>query len=211
MSEPASRTYGGMDAADRVGRRRAALLDAGLELMATVGTDKATMTAVCAAAGLTERYFYESFRTRDQLFVAVLDAVAEDVNRAAAEAVSSTSGDATTRMRAALSAVVSLMLADPRKGRVAFVESMASPTLRDRRRVTIDAVTDLVVDRSRALWPDRALEAPQDRLMAVMFIGACSELVSARLLGHVTATADEIVDAATQLFLSGMLRPDHHD
>ncbi|WP_328811223.1 TetR/AcrR family transcriptional regulator [Rhodococcus sp. NBC_00294] len=207
MAEPASRTYGGVDAADRAVRRRAALIEAGLDLMSSVGTDKTTMTAVCAAAGLTERYFYESFRTKSDLLLAVLDSVADEVRSAAIHAVSSTDGDVADRVRAALSAVVSIMLSDPRKGRIAFVESMASPTLRARRQATIDAVADVVVERSHELWADRALPPPQDRLMALMFIGACSELVSARLQDHIDATPDEIVDAATQLFLTGMLRP----
>lgn len=115
MAEPASRTYGGVDAADRAVRRRAALIEAGLDLMSSVGTDKTTMTAVCAAAGLTERYFYESFRTKSDLLLAVLDSVADEVRSAAIHAVSSTDGDVADRVRAALSAVVSIMLSDPRR------------------------------------------------------------------------------------------------
>ncbi|KIQ18312.1 TetR/AcrR family transcriptional regulator [Rhodococcus sp. MEB064] len=207
MTDPARRTYGGMDATDRVERRRAALLEAGLDLMASTGTEKTTMTAVCSAAGLTERYFYESFKTKADLFVAVLDGVAAEVRHAALYAVTTTDGDITDRVHAALTAVVSILVDDPRKGRVAFVESMASPTLRARRQSTIDAVADVVLEQSHELWADRAPSPPQDRLMALMFIGACSELVSALLQGHVAATPEDIVDAAAQLFVTGMLRP----
>ncbi|MGB3770095.1 MAG: TetR/AcrR family transcriptional regulator [Rhodococcus sp. (in: high G+C Gram-positive bacteria)] len=211
MAQPTSRTYGGMDAADRKNRRRVALLDAGLELMSSVGTDKTTMTAICASAGLTERYFYESFRTKNDLVVAVLDRVTAEVTTAALEAMTTTEGTTAERARAALDKVVTLMLSDPRKGRIAFVESLASAALRAQRQVAMNACADFVVEQSRVLWGDRALSPPQDRLAAVMFVGACSELVYSSLEGHLDASVDQIVDAATSLFVTTTALPDHHD
>src|SRR5512139_3717483 len=57
MSESA-RHYGGVSAQERKAARRERLLDAGLQLFGTPGGDRVTVSAVCAEAGLTERYFY---------------------------------------------------------------------------------------------------------------------------------------------------------
>ena len=41
--------------------------------------ERATMTAICHQAGLTERYFYESFANRDAALVAALDQVTDEI------------------------------------------------------------------------------------------------------------------------------------
>ena len=71
-----SRRYRGVSGDERRADRRRRLLEAGLQLLGTVGWEQTTMTAVCAEARLTERYFYESFRNREQLLLAVLDGIA---------------------------------------------------------------------------------------------------------------------------------------
>src|SRR4029077_5184552 len=55
------RAYGGVSAEDRIAARRAKLLDAGLELFGTRGYATTGVKDVCREAGLTDRYFYESF------------------------------------------------------------------------------------------------------------------------------------------------------
>src|SRR5690606_1680294 len=60
----AGRRYSGMDAAERTRARRAAILGAALELFGTAGFAATSVKQICVAAGLTERYFYESFRDR---------------------------------------------------------------------------------------------------------------------------------------------------
>ena len=69
-STPA-RPYGGLAMEDRVAARRARFIDAGIELFGTQGFRGATVRGVCAAAGLTDRYFYESFATLEALLAAV--------------------------------------------------------------------------------------------------------------------------------------------
>src|SRR3546814_11852560 len=51
------------------------------------------MTAICAEASLTERYFYESFRNRDEALMAALDQVCNEIAAAALAAVEQTDGD----------------------------------------------------------------------------------------------------------------------
>jgi AcrR family transcriptional regulator len=56
---------------DRVAARRARFIEAGIELFGTQGFRGATVRGICAAAGLTDRYFYESFPTLESLLAAV--------------------------------------------------------------------------------------------------------------------------------------------
>src|SRR5690606_10242976 len=73
------RPYRGRSAPSRRADRRKKLLEAGLDLLASRGWRGATMTAICANANLTERYFYESFRNRDELLVTVIDGIADEI------------------------------------------------------------------------------------------------------------------------------------
>ena len=67
--------------------RREALLEAGIELLGAVDRSASNVRAVCRAAGLTERYFYESFGDRDKFVRAVYDEVGDRARTALIEAV----------------------------------------------------------------------------------------------------------------------------
>ena len=65
-----SRSYGGVSAEERVAARRARLVAAARELLAQAGWRGTSLRAVCARSGLADRYFYESFESRDALLTA---------------------------------------------------------------------------------------------------------------------------------------------
>lgn len=122
-----------MSAAERAAGRRRRLLDATLEVWGRDGGPRVTMTRVCREAGLTERYFYESFGDLEAALVAVVDAVADEIAERTVAALTAAPGGPTERVRAAVTAFVHLLVEDPRKGRVAIVESMALVALRPHR------------------------------------------------------------------------------
>jgi AcrR family transcriptional regulator len=66
-----TRRYGGVDAAERRRERQRKLIEAGLEIFGTRGFHLSTVRDVCSQARLTERYFYESFKSLGELFDAV--------------------------------------------------------------------------------------------------------------------------------------------
>ena len=84
---PTERTFRGRSAQERRDERRRRLLDAGLDLIGTDGWVSATMTAICGRAGLTERYFYESFSDREALYLALIDEIAHDTETAVVSAL----------------------------------------------------------------------------------------------------------------------------
>src|SRR4051794_11731236 len=92
------RPYGGVQARDRIAERKGRLLDAGLELLG--GSDDApdlTVRAVCGAAGITARYFYESFADKDALVAAVFDRVVADIATTTQAAVAAAPPDEQNR------------------------------------------------------------------------------------------------------------------
>src|SRR6516162_11210681 len=81
-----SRTYRGITPSARQADRRERLMEAGLELFGTLGYARTSVRAVSAAASLNSRYFYESYRSREDLLYAVYQRIVTDIFTRAAEA-----------------------------------------------------------------------------------------------------------------------------
>ena len=201
-SEPATpapaRAYAGRSAEDRRAERRARLVAATVRLVGERGASAATMTAICAEAGLTERYFYESFRGREQVLVAALDAVADQIATAAVRAIEATDGGAGVRVHAALSRLVAWVDEHPGPARVALVESTTEPALRDRRRQLLGTFAELVATEARELYGDEVWPPDRARVQGLLYVAGLAELVSARLAGEVTLEAEELVEIGSE-------------
>ena len=139
-------------------------MDATISLLAANGEARTTMTAVCAEAGLTERYFYESFGSRDELLVAALDSVSEELAGTALDAIAASSGEPSDRVRATIGAVVDLVVAAPDKMRVAVVESNANASMRARRHELLGSFAALVAAEAREIFGDETWPEPRDHL-----------------------------------------------
>jgi AcrR family transcriptional regulator len=182
---------------DRAATRRAALVEAGVELLGTEGAAGVTVRAVCRGAKLTERYFYESFDSRDALLRAVHAQVASEARDAIIAAVAAARPRTPERVaHAAVAAFTAFLEADPRRGRVLLSESFSDTVLAQHDLELIPAFAALLVDQIRAL-PD----PPDDvdaQLTAVALLGALRTLYltwlggdppipAARLNAHATA------------------------
>ena len=77
--EKEKRRYGGASFADRQSERRERLIMAAIAVFGRAGREGATVAAICAEAGLTARYFYESFPNRDALFLEAFRAVQREL------------------------------------------------------------------------------------------------------------------------------------
>lgn len=191
-----SGVYKGVSAADRAAQRRRRLLDAALSVWAEPGT-RTTMTAVCGEAGLTERYFYESFRGLDEVLTAVLEEVATEIETTTLAAAEAAGPDPAARITAAVTAFVDLLLADPRKGRVAIIEAAALPGLRGRRTQLLRHFAHLAAEEAH----HHAARRHEDELAGLMFIGGMAEVVTAWLDGALEVAPEEVVATASRAFL----------
>src|SRR5881628_3068614 len=75
MTTARARNYAGLSADERRLARRERLIEGAIRAYGEFGYRNTTVKAVCEAAGLTERYFYESFANSEELLIASYDAV----------------------------------------------------------------------------------------------------------------------------------------
>ena len=202
-----ARSYGGKSADERVTARRARLVDATISLLAATGEARTTMTAVCAEAGLTERYFYESFGSRDEVLVAALASVSDEIAQTTLDAIAASSGEPADRVRATIGAVVDFVVAEPDKMRVAVIESNANAPMRARRHELLGSFAALVATEAREIFGDQTWPEPRDHLQGVIFMAGLSELVASWLLGEVELSPDELVTTASDSLVALMRAP----
>ena len=193
------RPYRGVSAEERRSKRRARLIEAGLDVLGSEGLANTTMTAVCARAGLTERYFYESFRNRDELLVAIFDAFASAANEAALAALDAAPPDLHARCRAAAGAIITLLTDDARLAR-AYVEAIGSETLKRQRGETVRAYAAMLAAQMRELHElDGEATEPSLRFATTIIVGGVAEAVTEWLDGRIELSREELIDECARL------------
>lgn len=198
----ATRPYRGASADQRRARRRAALLEAGLELLGTQGWAGTTVRGVCAQAGLNDRYFYESFPDLDTLLVAVFDDLTERGQAAILAATNAVAPELRLRVDAAVSATVDFLTVDPRHTQVLVYEIQASPVLRNRRRVLVRALVDIFTGQFHELIGDVTLSETEVEMTALSMVGGAWELVATWLRGDLAVDRERLIDFIVSLMLT---------
>jgi len=193
------RPYRGVSAEDRRSQRRSRLIEAALDVLGADGIANTTMTAVCAQAGLTERYFYESFRDRRELLVAVFDAWVQELDAAIFAALDAAAPNLLDSARAAAGALIEILTDDPRKARL-HAESIGEEALRERRAEAVRAHAKLLADimRERGGLDQQRHEMPL-RLAALVLVGGLAEAVTSWLDGTVAMSRTMLIEECARL------------
>jgi len=190
---PVVRPYRGVAADERRRERREKLLDACLDAVAESGVSTVTVDDICARAGLSKRYFYESFGDRDAILVSALDDLIDTVGTALNE-LEQEHGSTEERVAHTAAALVRALTADPRSS-LLYTEASANPALEDRRRQMVDRFTPLLM--KAVLDADPA--DPRAEAATVLMIAGTTELLDRWLRGTLTFTEAEFVDTLTAL------------
>lgn len=199
-----SRRYRDKSADERRAERRARLMAAALDAFGTAGYAATSIEQLCAAAGISTRNFYEEFRTREALLVALHD----DVNARALEAVAvavaaAPDHDLDARARAGVRAYFDVMTSDRRWARIALVESVGvSPEAEAHRRAAIDGFAALLHAELDRLAAAGRLP-PRDRELTVAgLVGAINGLVNTwTVTEDWDARVDEVAETAARLIV----------
>jgi AcrR family transcriptional regulator len=193
--------YKGVSAVDRAAERRERLLEATLEVWADPSR-RTTMTAICAEAGLSERYFYESFTDLAAAQRTLLDLIGEQIELVTTAAREASGEDRAVRIETTMRAFAEMLVADPRLGRVAIIEAGTMPELRPRRSELLRHFAHIAaVEGHRAVEVEETSTTAEE-VAGLLFIGGIAELVTAWLDGNLQASPDEIVDATAHAFLN---------
>ena len=187
---PQTRSYRGVGAGERLAQRRQRFIEAGLDLLGQTDPEELTVRAICAQAGLTARYFYESFGDKDVFVEAVFDAVTAQLAIGTTRAIAGL--PAAEQNRAGVANIIRSISDDPRIGRLLFSTELSNAVIL-RMRAQREGLFVMLGDQHirHALGVDGS-----NRLKATtnFVLGGMRQAISAWLAGSVELTADELVD-----------------
>lgn len=202
MAVSTGRAYGGVSADQRRAERHGRLVDAALTVVHDAGTTALTVHRVCRAAGLNERYFYESFTDREELLGAVGETSGARMVQALLEAMAEAPDEPRAQATAAIGAGVDLLVSDPRLGAL-LQESSADPVLARMRAQLAGALVGLITERAvRTLHLVETAEVRTDATFAAtMLLGGLVEVLTEWTAGRLPLSRDELVDRCVEMFL----------
>ena len=203
-TNPTGRRYADKTPEERRAERRHRMLDAGLELFGTSGYRASTIEALCAAASVSTRNFYEEFGSREALVIALHDELNDRALQAVATAITTVDpDDIEGRVHAGVDAYFQVMTSDRRWARIALVESVsAGPEAESHRRAAIDRFVALIEAEARRLTDTGLIERRDWHLTAVALAGALNGLVNTWTTNNDwNATVPHIIHEAARLII----------
>jgi AcrR family transcriptional regulator len=201
------RRYAGLNKAERAGKRREAFLEAGLEVFGREGYRAGTVRRLCREAGLTDRYFYESFEGTEALLMAVFERCTDNLHAQVRQSIISAVEDRESEggLWAGLDAFFRCM-EDPRVARVSLLEVLG-----------VSAAVDSVYNKSNARFADMILKfvssqredlnlnGLEARVVARSLVGALLQAASTWLLNDYDVSRKIMVAACYRIFVGDIL------
>lgn len=201
------RRYRGVSEEVRRAERRQRFIDAGLDVFGVRGYHNATVRSICASAGLTERYFYESFENSEDLLCSVYEFCVQRLReRVLSSLLVGAGGDVETMALTALKAFFAAMREDPRIARILFIEVLGISERVDMLyRVTIENFAALLIQVAHPLALQQLPSPLQPDLLANALIGSIIATASRWVLTDFEADLDGMTTNVHAVFV-GTLR-----
>ncbi|MFT5063072.1 MAG: AcrR family transcriptional regulator, partial [Gammaproteobacteria bacterium] len=199
----AKRKYRGENAAQRRARRDQQFIEAAKVVFGDHGFQATKMRQICAEAGLTERYYYESFGSLNDLFEAVYFRELDTLRAALDEATKNANSDPASMAKALVTAYYQLLDEDRRLARILIVDIYsAAPNIPGLYRRGIKEFADrfgLLVAQGQSDVNDQPLDAS---LIATALIGTASSLAMRWILGGYRESRETISAHCLAVFMA---------
>jgi len=198
-----SRAYRGAPPHQRVEQRRARLVDAGIDVFGTIGYHAATIDHICTRAGLSKRYFYESFPDSEALLLACYERCCNEFNDALVSAVANAPETIEAQVRAALSGYFSAIDADERGAKITLLEVLGvSSAVDEAYSAQFQRFADSVELLAGEAFSTSRLPKPQLDVVAQGIFGAIIQIATKWLLDQRRRPRAELIDGTYVLVLA---------
>ncbi|VXB79022.1 TetR/AcrR family transcriptional regulator [Massilia sp. 9I] len=189
-----TRSYRGLSQEERRADRKARLIAAAIAVYGERGYHQATVKAVCEAAGLTERYFYESFPNSETLLIDSFNAVTYSVLGEITGAAHAAGRGRIARSRAMLHAYFAALQREPQSARVFLVEIRGVSRAVDQ--AFDGALRAIGREVARIVAPPGA---PEDELLQAGVVGGVIHIALRWIDNGYAPDIERVVDSALRL------------
>ena len=196
IEAPKERPYRGVAQEARAAERRRRLIEAGIQVFGAHTYHGGTVRAVCVAAGLTERYFYESFLNREQLLRAAYEVLCDGLHQRFDAILAAPEG----RLQGVLDAFFSFVETDRPGARILLFEVLGvSAAIDERYRAAMRGFAGVLLRALPGAGPHAALDPA---LIADGLIGAFVHMAQRWVLGGYRQPRAEMVACAEAIALA---------
>ncbi len=204
------RSYRGATADERRDERKRKLIEAGIKVIGRDGYASTTVRAVCAEAGLTERYFYEAIGDREQLLGEVYGHLVTQLRAQIAETMM-TAGDlnAAALARLGLTGYFAAMRDNPDAARILLFEVLGvSPEV---TRLSQRAIADfaMLIRMTARRLPQLPVPEQQEDLITAGLVGSVVFIAMTWFLEGYQRDLDDVVGSAMTIFNAVVDTVDH--
>ena len=198
-----SRVYGGVEANLREEDRRKKLIEAGLDSFGTKGYAKTNIKTICKLAGLTERYFYESFRHKEDLLCAVYRELIDEGQRDSIAALEDSEGLPLETALHALRMFYQRLQQDPRRAQIQLFEILGVSQNIDREyQNAMRLLADMVRLFLCKVFPHIHEEILNKSMIPTGLAGSIIMIAHEWVLGGFITPLDDIISQCTDLFVA---------
>jgi AcrR family transcriptional regulator len=192
-----ARQYGGHSAEERRLARRERLIEAAIRVYGEVGYRNATVKAVCEAAELTERYFYESFESSEALLIAAFLTVSHRLIDCLDRIRAEHAGGADERCHAVLRTYFQALKDDPVAARLFVLEiSRVGPAVDEAGAALLREFGELL---SRTLAPNASATLKKGELVRAGVVGAVLEITKVWIRSGCAKGVDAVASDALKI------------
>jgi len=197
---PAKRMYAGATEEQRRADRRARLVQAGYDLLAAGGSAAVTVSGVCRGAGLSSRYFYEHFDSREGLLAVIFNDEADSVIRLLTDTAWETPGGLEARSRAVIGALLDAVDADPRRSALGRGAARDDVILRVYATMTARMIEEFVSQVGRV--SDLTVSPVRVRSAASLIVAGIMQLFIEWVKGDCPLERRDLIDLSAAFVVS---------
>lgn len=197
------RRYRGVSNETRMAERRLKLIEAGIRVFGSSGYHAATVKGLCQEAGLTERYFYESFSNAEALFTACYLHITDGLRtRLQGVLLSMDDDDMEQTTRTGLTVFFNQFKESPEAARILLVEVLTvNKSLEELSLKTLYSFVDMLEMLAKPLIEQRDKQGRIDStLLASGLVGSVLYMAARWSLDGCKKPVENVVDNAMMIF-----------
>ncbi|NKI19366.1 TetR/AcrR family transcriptional regulator [Spongiibacter sp. KMU-166] len=195
------RPYRGQSMDDRRRERRQVLLDAALTLVGQQGYSNISVRALCNEAGLTERYFYESFKNREAMLAELYTEQTARLRAAMIAAISLPSDGTNATVGKGLRCFFSMLKQEPELARVILFEVFGvSKAMDELYYQAMEDFAELLRELALALGLDTTPPHTDSNVVYAGLVGACVQMARRWVLDDYREDIEMMVESARLFF-----------
>ncbi len=193
-----------MEASERTDERRRKFLMAGIEAFADQGYANTGIKTVCRIAGLTERYFYESFDNKEDLLSAVFKMLVEELKDEFVKILTQPDASPREKVVRGIRMFYSKLRDDPRRARVQLFEILGvSPRIDNEYLEAMRMMSGMITMLMGAVFPGAKMEGPSGWIISTGISGAMIHIAMQWFLNGYDVALEDLSGRMTDIFFAG--------